>query len=120
MSTLAQNIVFSDNSSNVFQYIGARAAFNRNLYYNKSSAYTVIANDLNAKTGNPYFANPSRGDFSITDTTNTDLIDFQTFTKKAGVRGEMVSKATISEAALSAFRLHIKTQYGTNSELYNW
>lgn len=120
MSTLSQNIVFSDNSSNVFQYIGARAAFNRNLYYNKSSAYAVIANDLNAKTGNPNFNNPSRGDFTITDTTNTDLIDFQVFTDKAGVRGEMVSKATISEAALSAFRLHIKTQYGTTSELYNW
>ena len=90
------NIIYGDNKDSVFNVScgNSNCEINSNLYYCTNGNDTVYV-DKNAVYLDPKFKNPSEYDFTITDTSNVDNIDFDLFDDKSGVKGSIMKSLII-------------------------
>lgn len=90
------NIVYGDDQSVVYTLRASvtNCEINSNLYY-CTNGNGVVDVDKNAVYLDPMFKDPDTFDFSITDASNIDNIEFETFEDKAGVKGSIMKALII-------------------------
>jgi parallel beta-helix repeat protein len=83
--TVSGNTIYStaNGTENAWTFGGGTANISGNLYYNANGQPVNTNGDSNPSTGNPQFANPSGGDFSLGSGSAASAIGFQSINQSA-------------------------------------